>query len=321
MPESSFRRLHHGGEKWNVCAVMTMKRRQFLKITIPVALSGTASAQAKEKPAVTFGVIADPQYVDAPVRGSRHYRASVKKLNAAVLEMNRHQLDFVVTLGDVIDRNIASFETMMPIYEKLKAPRRFVLGNHDCEVADEDKQHILSSLKMEKSYSSETRGDWQFIYLDGTDVSTYRHPKDSEETKYAKELLEKLQAEKLPQAQPWNGAIGDVQLAWFKTELEKAKQGQRRVIVMNHFPVFPADAHNLWNDTAVVELISKSPNVLAYMNGHNHSGHYAVHQGCHFLNFKGMVETANQSAFAIVRCYADRIEVDGFETEPDRRLQ
>ena len=31
-----------------------------------------------------------------------------------------------------------------------------------------------------------------------------------------------------------------------------------------------------------------------------------------------MVETKDKSAVAVVRCYAGRIEVDGYETEPDR---
>lgn len=51
-------------------------------------------------------------------------------------------------------------------------------------------------------------------------------------------------------------------------------------------------------------------NVAAYMSGHNHKGNYAHHKGCHYINFKGMVETETTSAYAVVRCFADRIAIE-----------
>lgn len=94
---------------------------------------------------------------------------------------------------------------------------------------------------------------------------------------------------------------------------------EAEIIYQDYFPVFPLnDGYNLWNDQDVVTLVAKYPNVISCMNGHQHKGNYAVNKGCHYVNFKGMVETKDKSAFAIVRCYSDRIEVDGFETEPDR---
>jgi predicted phosphodiesterase len=296
-----------------------MKRRTFIKITLPIALTGCARAEQSDKPQLEFGVIADPQYADADMRMGRFYRNSLAKMEAAVEELNKNNLEFVATLGDVIDKDIASFDDIMPIYEKLKAPQTFVLGNHDFTVDDKDKGSVMGLLGMEKSYFSETKGDWHFIYLDGTDVSPYRHPKNSAETKAAKERLKLMRAEKLKQAKPYSGAVGADQLTWFTAELEKAKATGKRVIVFNHFPVFPLnDGYNLWNDKDIVTLIARYPNVVAYMNGHQHKGNYTVNEGCHYLNLKGMVETADKSAFAIVRCYSDRIEVDGFETEPDR---
>jgi predicted phosphodiesterase len=299
-----------------------MKRRTFIKITLPIALTGYARADESEKPQLSFGVIADPQYADVNQAGSRHYRNSLAKMKAAVKELNQHKLAFVSTLGDIIDRDIASYDDIMPIYKTLKAPTRFVLGNHDFTVDDKDKGSVLDHLGMEKSYHSENKGDWHFIYLDGTDVSPYRHPKNSDETKAAKKRLQLMRAQKLKQAKPYSGAVGDDQLKWFTAELDKAKATKKRVVVFNHFPVFPLnDGYNLWNDKEIVDLIAKYPNVVACMNGHRHKGHYATNKGCHYVNLKGMVETEDKSAFAIVRCYTDRIEVDGYETEPDRSCE
>jgi len=241
-----------------------MKRRTFIKITLPVALTGYAHGDGSDKPELSFGVIADPQYADMDPGGSRFYRNSLAKMKLAVVELNKHDLEFVTTLGDVIDRDINSFNDIMPIYKTLKAPRRFVLGNHDFTVDDKDKGSVLGHLDMKKSYHSETKGDWHFIYLDGNDVSPYRHPKDSDETKAARERLKLMKAKKLKQAKPYSGAVGADQLKWFAAELDKAKATKKRVIVFNHFPVFPLnDGYNLWNDKDVVTLIAKYPNVVA----------------------------------------------------------
>ena len=91
----------------------------------------------------SFGVLADPQYADIDARGSRFYRNSLAKLKAAVAELNKHELEFVVTLGDTIDRNYASFDDILPLYKPLKAPSKFVLGNHDFDMADEDKGKVM----------------------------------------------------------------------------------------------------------------------------------------------------------------------------------
>lgn len=305
-----------------------MNRRRFIKITLPLTTMPWAPAAiaqndetARQQPAITFGVIADPQYADAPPKGQRHYRNSIQKIKQAITELNRHPLDFVVTLGDIIDRDIKSFDAMMPLYKIFKAPQRFVLGNHDFDVADKDKTKVLGKVDMARPYHAESRKNWHFIYLDGNDVSTYRYPKKDKRTQQAEVLRQQMKKAKHPQAQPWNGAVGSQQLEWLAKELHQAQKRHQRVIIFNHFPTFPLHSgHNLWNDQEVVRLIEKFPNVAAYMNGHNHSGHYAVNKGCHYLNFKGMVETKDKTAYAIARCFPDKIEIKGYDLEPNRTL-
>lgn len=296
-----------------------MERRSFIKIAIPAALTGYVSAAEANKLALSFGVIADPQYADQETRGTRHYRNSLGKMKTAVSKLNRYDLKFVVTLGDVIDKNIKSFDDIMPLYKQMKAPRRFVLGNHDFSVSDHEKENVMKHLEMKNGYYSESIGDWHFIYLDSTDISTYRYPKKSPETDSARKLRTKLRTEKISKASPSSGAVGVKQLEWFSTELEKTKAEKKNVIIFNHHPVFPlGDGYNMWNDKEVVDLIAKHQHVVAFMNGHKHKGNYAVNGNCHYVNIKGMVETLDKSAYAVVKCYADRIEIDGFDTEPNR---
>jgi hypothetical protein len=101
-----------------------MKRREFFKITLPLAFAGSATAAPSETPELIFGVIADPQYADAEPKWGRFYRNSLVKLEDAVAELNKLPLDFTVTLGDLIDRDLASFAPVMPIYAKLTALSR-----------------------------------------------------------------------------------------------------------------------------------------------------------------------------------------------------
>jgi len=60
--------------------------------------------------------------------------------------------------------------------------------------------------------------------------------------------------------------------------------------------------------------------ITAYMNGYNHKGNYGTYAGTHFVNFKRMVETKAETANSIVRCFSDRLEIDGYGLEPDRKL-
>ncbi len=122
------------------------------------------------------------------------------------------------------------------------------------------------------------------------------------------------------QAVEWNGGIGQAQMSWLQEELKMAAAEKQRVILFNHFPAYPENVHNLWNAEELVALIGKHPVVAAYMNGHFHAGRYSTHQACHFLNFKGMVETEKETAYAVVRCFPDRLEIEGYGLEPDRNL-
>ena len=110
-------------------------------------------------------------------------------------------------------------------------------------------------------------------------------------------------------------------MEWITAELEAAQAAGQRVIVFCHYPLIPAaDPHNLWNAEQLVALFGKYTNVVAYMNGHNHRGNYGTNSNCHYVNFKGMVETEKDTAYAVVKCFPDRLEIEGYGLEPDREL-
>jgi Calcineurin-like phosphoesterase len=318
-----------GISEWEVSAFIPdcsayhagMKRRNFIKITLPIALGGKASASAASWPDLTFGVIADPQYADVDPIATRFYRNSLVKLAAAVAELNKHPLAFTATLGDLIDRDFASFRSIMEVYAKLASPHHPILGNHDFSVADADKGKVLAALGMDAPYYSRIVKGWRFVFLDGTDTAVWRQPAGDPRTAAAKTTLTEIAARTGHRFNPaGDTAIGGVQMAWLEKELDAAARESQRVIVFNHYPVFPAVPPNLLDAADIVTLIGKHPHVAAYMNGHNHRGNYGKQGHCHYVNLKGMVETEKETAYAVVKCFPDRLEIKGWGLEPDRSL-
>ena len=278
------------------------------------------SSRAEESaPLLRFGVIADCQYADADTHKEldRYYRLSPQKLRDAVAWLNRSTLDFVVNLGDTIDRDVESFETVLPIFRQLKAPCRHAIGNHDYDVKDEFKKSVPVRLGLEAGtyYSWHVKG-WRFVMLNGNDVSLFAHSSGSPERAAAEKVRQSFD----PLPPDYNGAVGAGQLRWLRAELEAARLHRERVIIFCHYPVYPAHSLNLWNADEVLRTILPFQDVLAaWMNGHNHAGHYGKSGTVHFLTFKGMVDTT-KGCWAVADVHADRIEVTGFEREPSRKL-
>lgn len=298
-----------------------MKRRNFLKITLPLAFAGKAFAVPAAEPDLTFGVIADPQYADADTIATRFYRNSLAKLKASVADLNTRHLDFTVTVGDLIDRDFASFAPVMELYAGLTSPHHPILGNHDFSVADGDKGKVLAAIGMKEPYYSKEVKGWRFVFLDGTYGSVWRHPADDPRAAAAKAALKELAARLGRGFNPANDtSIGAEQMAWLEKEINAAGTAGQKVILFNHYPVFPAVPPNLLDAADIVSLIGKNKHVAAWMNGHNHAGNYGTQDGCHYVNFKGMVETDKETAYGVVRCFSDRLEIEGLGLEPDRKL-
>jgi predicted phosphodiesterase len=269
--------------------------------------------QAKYK--FSFGAIADCQYCAGPNRGSRHYASSAGKLRECVAELNKHDLEFVIHLGDFIDRDYSSFDKVLPIYQSLQMPAYHALGNHDFDVADELKGKVVERMGMESKYYEFSVEDWRFIVLDGNDVSFHAYPKNSPKYKDT----ERYYRENKIRSPRWNGAVGSEQVAWLRKILQKAEKQKEQVAVFCHFPVYPADPHNLWNAGEIISLLEEFSCVKAYINGHNHKGKYGQKNGIHYLTLKGMVETKT-NAYSIIHVAENFLNLKGYGREKDLTL-
>ena len=263
----------------------------------------------------SYGVIADCQYSRYEDSGNRRYSLSGQKLKQAVIHFNKMDLEFVVQLGDFIDKDFTSYDTVLPILQQLNVDIFHVLGNHDFSVPDTLKDSVMKKLNLRSRYYDFAVKKYRFIVLDGNDISFHAYPKESDA--YQETLLY-YQQNKIDSPE-WNGALGQQQLIWLRSVLNKACQSDEKVILFCHFPVYPENIHNLWNALEVMKVIESYPCVKAFMSGHNHQGNYGFKAGIHYLTFKGMVET-EQTAYAEIMVYADSLKVIGFGREQDRVL-
>ena len=269
-----------------------------------------------------FGVVADPQYAaSAPHIGmNRHYARSLAKLSEAIEVFNREELSFVITLGDIIDRDFESFDDILPVYDSLRHENFFLLGNHDFSVAADRLSDVAARVGLASPCYSFIRQGWRFVVLNGNEVSTFAPPQGHPYRDTAARRIAELRAAGAINAHDWNAMPSDEQFAWLSDQIEDAGAAGERVIVMNHYPVYPPNEHDGWDRERMIALLAAHDHVAAYFSGHNHAGNFGAVEGCHFLNFKGMVDTEAENTFAIVEIWTDRIEVRGFGREDSRTL-
>lgn len=273
-------------------------------------------------PLLRFGVIADPQYVDADphVGLNRHFRESLLRITQAVETFNGRELDFVITLGDLIDRDWDSFDAVLPLYRPLRHRALFLAGNHDFSVDPAHLGAVHKRLGMPAPYHDLLIRGHRIVILDGNEVSTFALPPGHPRHEIAAARLAAMKAAGAHNAESWNGSLSEAQFAWLEQVLDDAVADGEPVLIFCHYPVSPRNVHDLWDAPRMLALLERYPSVRAYLNGHNHAGNEDTRGSTHFVTFKGMVDTPDSTAFAIVSLFEDRLEIEGFGREPSRTL-
>lgn len=297
----------------------SISRRRFLA-TAGAFASVPFVARGAARGGFEIGLVADAQYADVEPKGTRFYRASLERLEAAVEHFNGRELACAVHLGDLIDRDWRSFDAILRPLARSRTRWHQLLGNHDFDVLEELRPDVPRRLGMAARYSSFEHGNVRFVILDTNDVSLYAARAGSPERQAAEAELARLVAARVRQARAWNGALGSAQLAWLDRVCTAARTARQQVILLAHHPVYPANEHNVWNAEPVLAVLDRHPHVVAWINGHHHAGHYGERNGVHFLTLRGMVETRDTTAFATARIHADRLVLTGHGREPAREL-
>lgn len=270
-------------------------------------------------PLFSFGLMADIQYCDCEQLGTRFYRSSLTKLKQAINSFRKDNPAFVINLGDMIDKDFASYKSVYSILDTAGFKIYHTTGNHDYSVNPEFKKNIPPLKPNASGYYSFKYTNFRFIILNGNELSTYSTD-NKIDIKKAMDYVLNLNNRGEINGQDWNGGMSTKQLVWLTDQLITAKKNNEKVFLICHFPVFPVNEHNLLNYRDVLSILEGYDNVVAWFNGHNHAGNYGNFNMTHFITLKGMVETENTNSFALVEVYQNKIWIKGSGREKSQIL-
>jgi manganese-dependent ADP-ribose/CDP-alcohol diphosphatase len=273
----------------------------------------------EQKPLFSFGLIADIQYCDCDPAGTRFYRNSLVKLEEAVRSFRADSPAFIVNLGDMIEKDFASYKPVYNILDTSGFKIYHTTGNHDYSVEPRMKKRIPQLRSNKEGYVSFNYGKFRFIILNGNEMSTYATT-DKSVIKAAGDYILKLIKNGEINGLDWNGGIGSKQIQWLTDQLNTATRNDEKVFILCHFPVYPDNEHNLLNYGDILTILKEYNNVIAWFNGHNHAGNYGNFNMIHFVTLRGMVETDNSNSFALVEVYKNKIWIKGNGREKSQIL-
>jgi manganese-dependent ADP-ribose/CDP-alcohol diphosphatase len=291
----------------------------FLNIPQSNATGNGEPGDQSQKPLFSFGIITDIHNCNCEPENSRFYRLSLPRLKEAVNSLKADSAEFLINLGDMIDRDIASYGPVLDLTDSSGLKTWYCLGNHDYSVETRYKKRLPVPLPEKTGYYSFMHGNFRFIILNGNELSTYASGNKAS-IKEAEEYIAGLKAEGNVNAVDWNGGIGSKQLTWLKSQLDDAAAKNEKVFIACHFPAWPENVHNLLNYKEVLSVLENYQNVIAWFSGHNHAGNYGNFNMIHFVTLKGMVETEKAGAYSLVEVYRNKIWIKGSGRERSQIL-
>ncbi|CAL1534215.1 unnamed protein product [Lymnaea stagnalis] len=233
-----------------------------------------ASTSIREKPHITFGIVADVQYADCDdgtdfsKTRERFYRNSLSLLKNAINDWKRldDPVAFVLQLGDLIDgkNNLGgensskkALSTALHPFNSLHIPVYHVIGNHDLYNLNRS-FYLTSALNSSLSLSIETTTNHLYytflphpklrvVALDTYEVGLlgYKDSPDDENFKTAQlwfrqhnsneDINDVVGLEGLEKRwAAYNGGISEKQLQWLAQVLNKAQSKEENVIIITH---------------------------------------------------------------------------------------
>ena len=259
---------------------------------------------------IRFGLIADIQYANADTRGSRFYRSSLQKLEAAVADLNQQKLPFLINLGDITDRNP---EDLAPVLQQLGKFRHRVYnttGNHDYKGIRKN-DSLYKALGMPAEYYSFKKGNWRFVLLNTNEVAAYANVAGTFKEQELTQMMENIKAAHGRNGEEYNGGISSRQMAWLQVELDDATQKNEHVLILSHHPLGCAEGLTALNDKDIVAMVSKYSCVKALIAGHHHAGAFCMLGNLPCIVAEGMVETSDKNSYGVVELYPDKLVLTG----------
>lgn len=226
---------------------------------------------------IKIGVFTDLHYSANKFYLDRNCYLGLMKLEIAVEMFNKEKVDYVFSLGDLIDsckdfeKDTYHLKKVKKVLDTLEAPYHIVLGNHDLECLTKNEYNNI--LGREKSYYSFVDGSTKFIILDTNFNEKFE---DYNKKNYL-----------------WNiSYICPKEIKWLEKELETDCD---KIFIFSHQNLDPRimdsefDPHVVRNSNEVREVLEKSNKDIRVIQGHYHTGYHQVHNNIDYLTHTAMV--------------------------------
>lgn len=272
-----------------------------------------------QEPLFSFGIFTDVHYCGYKAEGSRYYPKALDKLRDALKSFSDSSPEFLINLGDLIDRDYSSFGPVMNILDSSGLKIFHCLGNHDFTVEKKYKNKFPPGLLDKNGYYTFSYNGFRFLILNGNEISTY-YSDNKSSVKESLSYIEALKNEGAINAIDWNGGMSSSQISWLEGQLNSAMKEGEKVFLFCHFPVFPENNHNLLNYKEVLNILGNYNNIIAWFAGHDHAGNYGNFNMIHFVTLKGMIETEDTGSYAVIEVYNNRIWIRGAGREKSQIL-
>jgi len=263
---------------------------------------------------IRFAVIGDCHYSTHGNYSTRDCLGAKNRLSEIIGILNKKELDFVFSMGDIGNGNDKSeIPEMLEVFNRSVHPVKFAIGNHDLCCYNETEVSKLFAIPS-PFYEFEL-ANYHFIVLNPFEQSIYC-PKDSEEYNTYQEFRRKKPWLKV---QDWPGILKEKAWEWLNKKLLESQEKEQNVILFCHVPINGFGEENparLPEFQRMFDLLDKFPNVRSYIAGHCHGGDISVRKNVLHKTVKSVCDNPQPTA-CIFEVSEDKIKVTGIGAETD----
>jgi alkaline phosphatase len=246
---------------------------------------GADCPRAHGKPIARFGVITDIHHTNKPDTADRKYSAGLSKTEHFVRTMNRERVDFVIELGDFVDKLVNDKDPVQNLREveaaftSFRGPHYHVLGNHEFDnVTRSDLLSLIhnTGIPAGRTYYSFDLNGIHCVVLDAD--YTVAEPHRPFDMQTASDSFWVWQDAWIPQEE----------LDWLAGDLARS---DLPTVVFTHQLLHrdSMEDHTIKNADVVRGILEADGQVLAVFSGHDHRGEIAFRNGIHYLVLEGNV--------------------------------
>jgi alkaline phosphatase len=266
-----------------------------------------------KRPILRIGMVADVHHADHPVRGRTGgpdninlYRQSMGKFREAVERFKIEKPDFVVELGDFIDKaptleqEMEHLRNIEKVYAGVRCERHYVLGNHCVDALN--KEEFFDITEARAPHYSFDAGGFHFVILDSC-------------------FTEELEPYGRSNWDWTNANLPPDQLDWLVRDLGKTGLP---TIVLAHQRLDGDTRYDVRNAAAARKIMAESGKVSAVFQGHSHRNDYRQVDGIHYITLVAVVagHGSENSGYSMVSLHGDAsIRIDGFRLQQNLFLE